>query len=184
MIPIMLDAARLRVGLAGRGALAVRRLEWFRRLGAAPELFSDAPGGELIAVAGDMLIPRLPDAGDLAALDLLWIADIDPGAAADLYGLARAAKTLVNVEDDLPLCDFHTPSVVTRGALVIAAGTGGGSPALAAIVRERLEEAFPVAWGPALDDIAAARRQMRSAGAAPAEIAADARRRLAETKLI
>ncbi len=184
MIPIMLDAARLRVGLAGRGALAVRRLEWFRRLGAAPELFSDAPGGELIAVAGDMLIPPPPDAGGLAGLDLLWIADFAPRAAADLYGLARAAKALVNVEDDLPLCDFHTPSVVTRGALVIAAGTGGGSPALAAIVRERLEEAFPVAWGPALDDIAAARRQMRSAGAAPAEIAADARRRLAETKLI
>lgn len=184
MIPIMLDAARLRVGLVGRGTLAVRRLDWFRRLGAAPELFSDAPGGELIAVAGDMLIPRLPDTGDLAALDLLWIADIDPRAAADLYGVARAAKTLVNVEDDLPLCDFHTPSVVARGALVIAAGTGGGSPALAAIVRERLEEAFPVAWGPALEDIAAARRQMRSAGAAPAEIAADARRRLAETKLI
>ncbi|MFO1235568.1 MAG: hypothetical protein U1F24_00820 [Alphaproteobacteria bacterium] len=93
-------------------------------------------------------------------------------------------RRLLIVEDDLPLCDFHTPAVVTRGALVIAAALGGGSPALAAIVRERLEEAFPVAWGPALDDVAAARRQMRSAGAAPAEIAADARRRLAETKLI
>ena len=43
MIPIMLDAARLRIGLAGRGALAVRRLEWFRRLGAAPELFPTSP---------------------------------------------------------------------------------------------------------------------------------------------
>lgn len=184
MLPVMLDPARTRVGLAGRGALTVRRLEWFRKLGFTPEIYSDAPSEALLALAGEQYLPRLPDPGDLVALDVLWIADLDRSEAEDLYAQARAVKVLVNVEDDLPLCDFHTPAIVTRGRLVIAAGTGGASPAVAAAVRGRLEEAFPDDWADALEDIALARAQLRSEGAAPADIMEDARRRLAAARLI
>lgn len=184
MLPVMLDPARTRVGLAGRGALTLRRLEWFRRLGFMPEIFSDTPSDELVAAAGELFLPRLPDPGDLVALDLLWIADLDRAEAEDLYVQARAVKVLVNVEDDLPLCDFHTPSVVTRGRLVIAAGTGGASPAVAAAVRGKLEQAFSEDWADTLEDIAAARVQLRGEGAVPADILADARRRLAAARLI
>jgi precorrin-2 dehydrogenase/sirohydrochlorin ferrochelatase len=184
MIPVMLDPARLRIGLAGRGALALKRLDWFRHLGAEPILYSDKPDGRFAAEAGDRLIARLPDAGDLAALDLLWVADLDADAAAALATRARRAKVLVNVEDVLPLCDLHTPAVVKRGRLVLAAGTGGASPAVASAVRAKLEEAFPVGWGGALEDIAAARTRLRASGAAPTDVAADARARLAAAKLI
>lgn len=184
MIPIMLDPVRLRIGLVGRGELAVRRLAWFAKLGATPEIFSDKPTAEFLAVAGEQLIPRLPDAGDLSALDLIWIADLGPWASAELTAQARAAKVIVNVEDDLPNCDFHTPAVVTRGRLVLAAGTGGASPAVAQAVRVKLEAAFSPSWGDALEDIAAARARLRESGAAMAELAADARARLAAAKLI
>ena len=184
MIPVMLDPARLRIGLVGHGALAVRRLAWFQALGATPEIFSDQPSPEFLAVAGEHLIPRLPDAGDLSALDLIWIADLGPWAAAELTVRARAAKVIVNVEDDLAHCDFHTPAVVTRGRLVLAAGTGGASPAVAQAVRTKLEAAFPPGWGEALEDIAAARARLRDSGAPMAEVAADARARLAAAKLI
>jgi precorrin-2 dehydrogenase/sirohydrochlorin ferrochelatase len=146
MIPVMLDPARLRIGLAGRGALASKRLAWFRELGSEPELYSDEPDGSFAADAGDRLVPRLPDAGDLAGLDLLWIADLDSDAAASLTKRARQAKALVNVEDVLSLCDLHTPAVVKRGRLLLAAGTGGASPAVASAVRAKLEEAFPAGW--------------------------------------
>lgn len=179
MIPVMLDPQRLRIGLAGRDTLAVRRLGWFRHFGATPVLYSDTPGGTFAEAAGDVLIPRLPDAGDLAALDLLWIADLDHDTAADLAARARRAKVLVNVEDDVPLCDLHTPAVVKRGRLVIAAGTGGASPAVASVVRAKLEEAFPENWGQVLEDIAAARARLRAEGVHGAELAADAKARLA-----
>lgn len=184
MLPVMLDPKRTRIGLAGRGALAVRRLDWFRKLGFTPEIYSDAPSADLAAAGGELILPRLPDPGDLVALDMLWIADLERDEAEDLYAQARAVKVLVNVEDDLPLCDFHTPSVVTRGRLVIAAGTGGASPAVAAAVRGKLEEAFPDDWAAALEDIAAARVQLRAEGAPPADITADARRRLGAARLI
>ncbi len=184
MLPVMLDPSRMRVGLAGRGALTLRRLEWFRKLGVTPELFSDDPTPELQAAAGDLILPRLPDPGDLVALDVLWIADLERHESEDLFTQARAVKVLVNVEDDLPFCDFHTPSIVKRGRLLIAAGTGGASPAVASAVRTRLEEAFPEGWADALEDIAAARQQLRAAGAAPSEVSADAKRRLAAARLI
>ena len=184
MLPVMLDPTRLRVGLAGRGALTLKRLEWFRKLGVSPEIFSDAPSAELAADAGDLILPRLPDPGDLVALDVLWIADLERHEAEDLFTQARAVKVLVNVEDDLPLCDFPTPSVVKRGRLVIAAGTGGASPAVAAAVRVRVEEAFPEGWADALEDIAAARAQLRASGATAAEVSADARDRLSAACLI
>ena len=81
MIPIMLDAVRLRIGLAGRGALAVRRLEWFRRLGAAPELFSDEPGDELIAAT--------PEEGPRVGLQQIQRILLDPIAPEPLGFLSH-----------------------------------------------------------------------------------------------
>ncbi|MBN1473149.1 MAG: bifunctional precorrin-2 dehydrogenase/sirohydrochlorin ferrochelatase, partial [Syntrophaceae bacterium] len=48
----------------------------------------------------------------------------------------------VNIVDDPQKCDFILPSLVERGDLTIAIGTGGKSPALARYLRERLEETF------------------------------------------
>ena len=78
---------------------------------------------------------------------------------------ARSANVLVNVEDVLPLCDFHTPAVLRRGQLTLAAGTGGASPAVARAARERLEAAFPESWGAcAQRDCAIARRVAAEGG--------------------
>lgn len=38
--------------------------------------------------------------------------------------------------------DFHVPSTVRRGGLTLTVSTGGGSPAYARLVRERLEDTF------------------------------------------
>jgi precorrin-2 dehydrogenase/sirohydrochlorin ferrochelatase len=93
---------------------------------------------------------------------------------------ARSANVLVNVEDVLPLCDFHTPAVLRRGQLTLAAGTGGASPAVARAARERLEAAFPESWALALKEIAQSRAVLRQKGAGFDALVADARARLAE----
>jgi precorrin-2 dehydrogenase/sirohydrochlorin ferrochelatase len=126
----------------------------------------------------------LPIADELRQFAAIWIADMEPASAQALAALAKELNVLVNVEDVKPLCDFHTPAVVKRGRLLLAAGTGGASPATASLVRERLEAVFPEAWTEALEELAQARVAMREAGADLGAISADARVRLRQRELI
>ncbi len=171
MLPVVLDASRLPLGLVGRGGLAVRRLRQLIEGGAQNlTVFAEAPVPELAALAGERLVRRLPEAADLRPLAALWIVDLDPVVAERLAETAHAAGTLVNVEDVVPLCDFHSPSVVRRGDLVLAVSTGGRSPGLAARLRRRLERQFGAEWAGHLDDVAARRRAWRAEGRPAAEI--------------
>ncbi len=49
----------------------------------------------------------------------------------------------VNVADRPELCDLRFPSLITRGDVTVGIATGGKAPALAALLRKRLEEALP-----------------------------------------
>jgi precorrin-2 dehydrogenase/sirohydrochlorin ferrochelatase len=180
MIPVFIDPSAVRITLIGRGAAAVRRLQWLRQAGATPDVWSDAPSAE---PAADLHM-RLPGAADIAAYQAIWIAGLSMDEARPLAEAARARGALVNVEDVVELCDFHTPAVVRRGKLMLAAGTGGASPAAARAARERLEEAFPEDWAEALDEIAASRSALRADGAGFEALVADARWRLARRGLI
>lgn len=180
MIPLFLDPAQTRVALIGRGALAVRRLNWLAQGGAAADVWSDEPSSELVTAAGGQLERRLPKPGELAVYHAIWIVDLSFEKAEEIANAARSAHVLVNVEDVPALCDFHTPAVLRRGKLALAAGTGGASPAVARAARERLEEAFPPRWEQALDEIAQSRAALRAQGAGFDDLVADARKRLAE----
>jgi precorrin-2 dehydrogenase/sirohydrochlorin ferrochelatase len=72
---------------------------------------------------------------------------------------ARARGVLVNVVDDIPRCDWAAPAVVRRGDLVLAIGTGGVSPAVARLVRERLQEEFGAEWVEVLRIVGEVRRE-------------------------
>lgn len=184
MIPVYLDPARVRIALVGRGTAVLRRLAWLDAAKAQVTVWSDEPSAELIAEAGDRLRPRLPDDSGLQDAQMVWIA----GLPADLAGLvvvdARAVRAIVNVEDVARLCDFHSPAVVRRGKLTLAAGTGGTSPAAASAAREQLEEAFPETWATALEEIAEARTALRTGGASFDALIADARARLSQHGLV
>lgn len=184
MIPIYLDPAQARVALIGRGALALRRLQWLLDSGAAPDIWSDAPTFELAQAAGPVLRDGLPGMAELARYHAIWIADLPHDEAEALAVTASSVNVLVNVEDVTALCDFHTPALMRRGKLTLAAGTGGASPAVARAARERLEEAFPEEWAHALDVIAKARAALREEGADFDALVADARTRLADHGLI
>lgn len=180
MIPVFLDPAEVRVAVIGRGALAERRVQWLRDAGAEPDVFSDEPSAELVRLAGSGLRLNLPKTSELVFYKAIWIADLPRELAKPIASVARAVRVLVNVEDVPPLCDFHTPAVVRRGKLTLAAGTGGASPAVARAARERLEAAFPDTWAEALEDVAKARTELRERGAGFDELVSDARKRLAE----
>jgi precorrin-2 dehydrogenase/sirohydrochlorin ferrochelatase len=60
---------------------------------------------------------------------------------------ARAAGTPLNVVDRPAMSDFQTPSIVDRGAVVAAIGTGGSAPLLGTRLRNALEAQWPQRLG-------------------------------------
>ena len=71
----------------------------------------------------------------------------------------------VNIVDDPQKCDFILPSIVERGDLVIAIGTGGNSPALARHLREDLESNYGTEYEILLKILGRLRPQMKKSGA-------------------
>lgn len=165
MLPLVIDLARVPVALVGRDAQALKRLRQLEADGVARvRIFSDAPSDALLAHAGERVVRRLPAAADLAGSRIVFIADLPPEESGDIATLAYAAGALVNVEDQRAWCDFHSPSVVRRGDLLLSVSTGGQSPALARRIRTYLEQAFPEAWAGRLAELARLRRRLRAHG--------------------
>jgi precorrin-2 dehydrogenase / sirohydrochlorin ferrochelatase len=180
MFPIALDLAHAPAALAGSGEAALRRLMLLRASGATPAVFAAPGDAALEFAAGDSLVPRLPEAADLSGLRLLFVAGLAPGASARIADLAREQGILVNVEDRPDLCDFHVPAIVRRGDLTLTVATGGRSPALAHLLRRRLEKEFDQDWADRLDQVANWRRAWREQGIAASELTALTERRLNE----
>jgi precorrin-2 dehydrogenase / sirohydrochlorin ferrochelatase len=162
MIPIVVDPKQSALALIGRGHAAERRLELLLAGGAEQiAVFSDAPSPRLIELAANRLRRRLPGASELAGFALLWIADLPIAEAASLARAAKAGGCLVNVEDVVAFCDFHNPSQVRRGDLLLTVSTGGKSPGLAARIRARLAQAFGPEWAERLELIGDRRKDWR-----------------------
>lgn len=69
-------------------------------------------------------------------------------------------RVLCNAVDDPENCDFFYPAVVRRGTLQIAISTGGNSPALAARLRQELEEQFGPEYGTWVKQLGEMRREL------------------------
>ncbi len=172
MYPIALDVGRARVALAGDGPAALRRLAGLDAAGAERvTAFAEAPSPELAAAAGGRLVRRLPTAADLMDVRVLLIAGLAEETASALAATARAMGVLVNVEDRKPWCDFHVPSVIRRGDLVLTVSTNGRSPGLARRLRRFIEDLFGPEWGGRVDEVSARRGAWRGAGAGAAAVA-------------
>jgi len=86
---------------------------------------------------------RWPDGADIAGAALVFVATGDAARNAEVAAQARAARVPVNVTDRPDLSDFIMPAIVDRGDVVVGVSTGGASPVLARLVRERIERALP-----------------------------------------
>jgi precorrin-2 dehydrogenase / sirohydrochlorin ferrochelatase len=162
MLPLVLNPIHIKAGLAGQGPARDRR-------------------AALLADAG-MEVRLLPEAIPdtlLQGLQLLFVAGLPDSEARDLAGRARALGVLVNVEDVLPLCDFHVPAIVRRGELLLTASTGGQVPGLARALRERLADEYGPEWTVRLKELGAARAKWRSQGLSPQEVSGQVRELIA-----
>ncbi|HKF70320.1 MAG TPA: NAD(P)-dependent oxidoreductase [Stellaceae bacterium] len=174
MFPIALDLSTLPVLLVGNGPQAARRLALLDDDRArAVTVCAPTPSEALVEAAGSRLVRRWPTPAEIASAKLLLIADgVEAGVLADLVSVARAAATLVNVEDRPEFSNFHSPAIVRRGDLLVTVSTGGRSPALARRLGRFLGMIFGPEWQERLQDLAALREQWRGAGADPSTVSA------------
>src|SRR5215467_4010393 len=151
-LPVFLDLASGTVALIGSGPAALNKLRLLRAAGANVRWYSSSadvaeevllaspPSGRLELSFAD---PLQADVAEFVAVVSAVGGALDEGVAAR----ARARNVPVNVVDRPDLSSFVFPAVVDRGDVVVAIGTGGGSPVLARRVREWIEAVLPARIG-------------------------------------
>jgi len=94
---------------------------------------------------------------------LVFLASDNEAFLADAAVRARTAGAAVNVVDHPALCDFFTPALIDRGAVVAAVGASGAAPLLAAMLRGDIEAALPDGVGRIADLLRETRDEVRAA---------------------
>lgn len=115
----------------------------------------------LVERAGGRVVADLQEGIDTGARLAFVAHDDDRAAEADAIR-ARCAGLLVNVVDRPALCDFTVPSLLERGPVLVAVGTGGVSAGLAKALRLRLEALLPPSLGALAEALGRGRAALRS----------------------
>jgi uroporphyrin-III C-methyltransferase / precorrin-2 dehydrogenase / sirohydrochlorin ferrochelatase len=148
-LPVFLALDGRRAVMAGGDAQAAWKAELLSAAGAHVEVFAQAPGDEIVALA------TTPPRGAIAIRTRRWAASDFAGAAvavgafahdreaAEFAAAARAAGVPVNVIDRPAHCDFAFGAIVNRSPLVIGISTDGAAPVFGMAVRAKIEAMIP-----------------------------------------
>ena len=163
--PIFIEMAGRRVLVVGGGNVAEGKVAGLLAAGAnvtvmAPDL---TPALRKHYDAGDLRYEahEYRD-GDLAGYEVCFVATDDGAVNAEVAAEGKRRGIWVNAADDPKYCDFILPSVVRQGDVVVAASTGGSSPALARRLREDLTAFLSDDYAPLADLLADVRADIRS----------------------
>jgi siroheme synthase-like protein len=158
--PVMLELAGRRCVVIGAQAIREGKVDGLLAAGADDVLVVEPSVDDRFeGVAGVRVLRRAWRPDDLDGAFLAVASSDDAATRAATAREARARGVLVNVVDDIPQCDWAAPAVVRRGDLVLAIGTGGVSPAVASLIRERLQEEFGAEWAGILRIVGDVRRE-------------------------
>jgi len=139
-INLVLDG-RLVLLVGGKGEIA-HKAPGLLEVGARVRVIAPTVDESLAQLAqqGDIeWWPRRYQPGDLTSATVVFAATRDADVHAQIWAEGRANNQLVNVMDVVDKCNFHGVSMLRRGQLTIAIGTGGAAPALAVTLRRRFE---------------------------------------------
>jgi siroheme synthase-like protein len=144
MFPIFLDLAGRLCVVVGGGAVGRRKGDALLAAGAVVRVVCREPPPADGARFDWRTEPYRPDhLGGAALVFAAATADVNRQVVAD----ARSRGLWVNSATDPTAGDFFLPATVRRGEFVLAVGTGGVAPAIAAEVRRRLDAEFDSAFG-------------------------------------
>ena len=149
--PLFLDLSGKPVLLVGGGDVAARKFALLADAGAVVTVVAPELGVEMVAAvaAGSAThLEREFEAGDVNGVWLVVAATNDRAVNAAVAAAAHALRIPCNVVDDRELSSFIMPAIIDRSPMQIAVSTGGASPVLARLIRERLETLLDGSLGP------------------------------------
>ncbi|MCL2458176.1 MAG: bifunctional precorrin-2 dehydrogenase/sirohydrochlorin ferrochelatase [Desulfobulbus sp.] len=150
MYPLALNIGRRLCVVVGGGRVAERKVRGILAAGGRVRLVSPTVTPGLATLADHRAIEWAckPYArADLDGAFLVLAATNNADVQRAVHSDARSAGQLVNVADAPELCDFQVPATIRRGDLAISVATGGKSPAVAAMVKRRLDRFFGEEYG-------------------------------------
>ena len=127
----------------GGGSVATRKVESLLPCGAVIRVISPAAGCRILELAEAGLLEwqqRNYHQGDLQGAKLVFAATDSQDVQDRIVREANGSGILVNVVTRPEACTFQVPASLRHGDLLITVATGGGSPALAARIRQELEQ--------------------------------------------
>jgi siroheme synthase-like protein len=165
--PVNLLVRGRRVVVVGAGRIAARKIEPLLDLGAEVVVVAPAVSGEVRGWADQGRLELHARAFTPEDLDGAWLAltaTNDEAVNAAVHQAAQLRRVWVNSADDPDRCSFTLMSVVRRSDLVVAIGTGGRSPALAAHLRRVIGEEIGPEYETLLELLSEAREALRASG--------------------
>ncbi|UPR34460.1 siroheme synthase [Vibrio cyclitrophicus] len=145
--PIFLDVENKPILVVGGGEVACRKVDSLLRAGANVTLVSPKVAPYLKQLVDESKLHWVQNfySSQIISKDYLqvWATTDNPSLNHQVHNDAKKLGILVNVVDDLPYCDFITPSMINRGRIQIAISSGGASPVLVRNIREKLETVLP-----------------------------------------
>lgn len=138
----------------GGGPVAEHKVRGLLEAGAVVAVVSEevTEGVDELAGSGAVdLVRRAYTEGDLAGAFLAIAATDDAAVNAAVFADGERTGVLVNSVDDVEHCHFAVPATLRRGDLTLTIATGGQAPALAKMLRRRLEAEV----GPEYGDVVA-----------------------------
>jgi len=160
--PIMLDVRGRPAVVVGGGGVGRRRAAMLCRAGAKVTLI-DKDLAEEAGLEGVTVIREAYRPGHLRSAALVFACTDDRSVNARIVADARKSGSLVNAADQPADCDFFMPAVAADGDVVVAVGTGGTAPALAAMLKHRLIAALPPRIGQFADLLGEIRQELIAA---------------------
>ena len=149
LYPISLNLTGRVCLVVGGGNVAERKVKTLLKSGASVRLVSPEAIPTLQMRAQNAEIEWKRDCygtADLNGVFLVMACTDNRAVNAEVTRTAEAQHLLVLCADDPDAGNFVSVAQITRGDLVLTVSTGGGSPTLASVLRERLEAEFGPEW--------------------------------------
>ncbi|MDY6864179.1 MAG: uroporphyrinogen-III C-methyltransferase [Thermodesulfobacteriota bacterium] len=161
--PVLFDLYRKRCLVVGGGPVAERKINLLLSYGAQVTV---------VAPRVSDMIKKLADTGEidlilhkfeekyLDGIYWLFVATSNKEVRGKIFMGDSKRNIPLNYVDNPKLCDFIIPATVKRGDLKISVSTSGSGPALAAILRHKLENIFGPEWEDSVADLASKRKEI------------------------
>ncbi len=150
MYPLCLNISDRLCVVIGGGGVAERKVRGILAASGRVRVVSPVVTSRLAEMAGLQAIEwrrQMYSASDLDGAFLVFAATNNVEVQQVIHLDAKAAGLLINVADAPERCDFQVPATIRRGDLTLSVATNGRSPAVAAMVRERLDREFGKEYG-------------------------------------